>query len=237
MQHLETIDDCCPMLDYTTQNQETYILPSSEAQLSHLELLPQAADPRSKESASPTILATFSYLPNQYSVNGVREQPYTVLSRWVMRNVETTLHTAFGSLTSKKSNSPVRLKVRPLVVRKMSLNYSSITQESAALARLQDVRVEHVAIDLQQIILSTTIAVAYSDGSIEFRDRFTMQLMATDEEPDRITSLIQVGFGFQAADSCTLVFHGIPVEYIETDNCSSTCRSFTQHMCQDVLWT
>ena len=115
-QHLETIDACCPMLDYTTQNQETYILPSSEAQLSHLELLPQAADPRSKESASPTILATFSYLPNQYSVTGVREQSYTILSRWVMRNVESTLHTVFGSLTSKKSNSPVRIKVFPFAV-------------------------------------------------------------------------------------------------------------------------
>ena len=110
-QHLETIDDCCPMLDYTTQNQEPYILPSSEAQLSHLELFPQATDPRSKENASPTILATFSYLPNHYSVTEVREQPYTILSRWVMRNVESTLHTAFGSLTSKKSNSPMRLKV------------------------------------------------------------------------------------------------------------------------------
>ena len=125
-QHLETIDECCPMLDYTSQNQETYILPSSEAQLSHLELLPQAADLRSKESASPTILATFLYLPTLYSVNEVREQPYTILSRWVMRNVESTLHTAFGSLTSKKSNSPVRLKVRPLAVCRNSLQYSSI---------------------------------------------------------------------------------------------------------------
>ncbi|MCJ1321765.1 mediator complex subunit [Xylographa vitiligo] len=183
-QHLETIDACCPMLDYTTQNQETYILPSSEAQLSHLELLPQAADPRSKESASPTILATFSYLPNQYSVTGVREQSYTILSRWVMRNVESTLHTVFGSLTSKKSNSPVRIK------------------ESAALVRLQDVRIDHVAIDLQQILLSSTIAVAYSDGSVDFRDRFTMQNMAIDEEPDKTTSLIQVGFGFQDTDPC-----------------------------------
>ncbi|MCJ1388619.1 mediator complex subunit [Xylographa bjoerkii] len=183
-QHLETIDDCCPMLDYITQNQETYILPSSEAQLSHLELLPQAADPRSKESASPTILATFSYLPNHYTDNEIREQPYTILSRWVMRNVESTLHTAFGSLTSKKSNSPVRLK------------------ESAALVRLQDVRVEHIAIDLQQINLSTALAVAYSDGSVDFRDRFTMQNMVPDEEPDKVTSLIQVGFGFQATDPC-----------------------------------
>ncbi|MCJ1284725.1 mediator complex subunit [Xylographa opegraphella] len=183
-QHLETIDDCCPMLDYTTQNQETYTLPSSEAQLSHIELLAQAADPRSKESASPTILATFSYLPNQYSVSGVHELPYTILSRWVMRNVESTLHSVFGSLTSKKSSSPVRLK------------------ESAALVRLQDVRIDHVAIDIQQVLLSNAIAVAYSDGSVDLRDRFIMQSMATDEGMDKVTSLIQVGFGFQATDPC-----------------------------------
>ena len=44
-----------------------------------------------------------------------------------------------------------------------------------------------------------------------------MQNMAIDEEPDKTTSLIQVGFGFQDTDPCALFFHGNPTECTEAD--------------------
>lgn len=75
-------------------------------------------------------------------------------------------------------------------------------QEVTALVRLQDIRVENVAIDVQQINLNTTVAVVYSDGSVDLRDRVTMQHLTPDEGNDKVTSLAQVGFSFQAADTC-----------------------------------
>lgn len=111
VQHLETVDECRPMLYDTNLQQENYSIPSPEAKLSHLEMLPQSTDPRIKENTPPIILVVFSHIGSQYSTVEAREQAHTILSRWVLRNVELTLHPAFGSLTSKKSASPVKLKV------------------------------------------------------------------------------------------------------------------------------
>ncbi|MCJ1479591.1 mediator complex subunit [Lambiella insularis] len=183
-QHLDSVDECCPMLDDTSLEQGNFTLPSPEAKLSHLELLPQSTDVRTKEITPATVLVIFSHVASQYSTVGAREQAHTILSRWVYRNVESTLHTAFGSLTSKKSGPPVKLK------------------EVTALVRLQDIRVENVAIDVQLINLNATVAISYSDGSVDLRDKTTLQHLSPDEGPDKITSLAQVGFSFQATETC-----------------------------------
>ena len=113
-QHIETVDDFRPALEQNNLQSNIYIMPSLEAQLSHLELLPPAPDMLKKESTVPTILATFSYLPPEYNGIEVREQPFSILSHWELRSEKPTLHSAFMSLTSKKSNSPTTLKVRSL---------------------------------------------------------------------------------------------------------------------------
>ena len=52
-------------------------------------------------------------------------------------------------------------------------------------------------LSLQQLNVGTALVMNYSDGSVEFRDRVTLDLLPRDGN-DRISSLAQVGFNFPA---------------------------------------
>ena len=52
-------------------------------------------------------------------------------------------------------------------------------------------------VSLQQVNVGTALVMNYSDGSVEFRDRVTLDLLPRDGN-DRISSLAQVGFSFPA---------------------------------------
>lgn len=116
LQHLETVDEFQPAWEQNNLQSNIYMMPSFEAQLSHLELLPPAPDMPTKENTLPTILATFSYLPPQYNGTEAREQPFSIISRWELRSEKWALHSTFMSLTSKKTSSPTTLKVRFLLL-------------------------------------------------------------------------------------------------------------------------
>ena len=55
----------------------------------------------------PTIVAAFSCLTlsNDYQSPELREESFTVVSRWELRNEKSTLHPSFDILASKKSGS------------------------------------------------------------------------------------------------------------------------------------
>ena len=63
-----------------------------------------------------------------------------------------------------------------------------------------------------------------------------MQNMAVDEEPDKITSLIQVGFGFQAVNPCALGFQRLLLILRLLTLTRFTCSSITQLVCKGILW-
>ena len=52
-------------------------------------------------------------------------------------------------------------------------------------------------LSFQQVNVGTALVMNYSDGSVEFRDRVTLDLLPRDGN-DRISSLAQVGFNFPA---------------------------------------
>ena len=62
----------------------------------------------------------------------------------------------------------------------------------------------NIAINVQQICFGTVVAIAYSDGSMDFRDRPTMQLLQTIETPDKAANLVQVGFGYRELETCKI---------------------------------
>ena len=59
---------------------------------------------------------------------------------------------------------------------------------------------------VDQFNVNTVLAMAYSDGSVEFRDR-TMNLLSPDENENRISSLHQIGFNFTGGRSCKFCLH------------------------------
>lgn len=69
------------------------------------------------------------------------------------------------------------------------------------LKRLDDVHSERVLIHIQQLSLGSILAMAYSDGSVEFRDRVTLECLP-DDESEAISSLGQSRFAFSNTQPC-----------------------------------
>lgn len=49
---------------------------------------------------------------------------------------------------------------------------------------------------IQEVSLGTVLAMKYSDGTIEFRDRSNMAVLGRDDMNKQVSSLSQVGFDF-----------------------------------------
>lgn len=62
--------------------------------------------------------------------------------------------------------------------------------------RLPDAFIPKVFLYVQQMRLSTVLAIALCDGSIEVRDRITMEVVKQDNVNEKVSSLGQVGFEF-----------------------------------------
>lgn len=103
VQHLKTVNDCSPFEVDSGDSHESF---SSYAQITHLELIPPGPETRNRGPTSPFILAAFSYVPDQYHVTQMSEEPFSILARWELGSHVPTLHPSFAQLTSKKSNAP-----------------------------------------------------------------------------------------------------------------------------------
>lgn len=69
------------------------------------------------------------------------------------------------------------------------------------LRRSSDLLVPRSLLSVQQINASTTLAMVYSDGLVEFRDRTTMEVLPPDGS-GQISSLHQIGFAFFDSAPC-----------------------------------
>ncbi len=90
---------------------------TSQAYLSHLELLPLGPETKHAEPTYPTIMAVFTCVQDSNNNPSQLQEPFSVISRWELRTANQMLHSGFGQLASKKANessvaqSPVRLSV------------------------------------------------------------------------------------------------------------------------------
>ena len=104
---MKAIDECYPLNRESSSPTNFLMTPSTNAQLSHLELLPRGPEMRNVESALPIVVAVFSYVPpsQQFSAEELREDSFSVISRWELRIEKSTLHSSFDVLASKMVNS------------------------------------------------------------------------------------------------------------------------------------
>lgn len=70
------------------------------------------------------------------------------------------------------------------------------------LKKLDPIVVDKIVVGITQVSLGRAICFSYSDGSIEYRDRFTLQPMYNEVNLDRITSLLEVGFSQEGEPGC-----------------------------------
>ena len=120
IRHVKAANECYSLSTESGSPTSFLMNPSTNAQLSHLELLPQGPE-RNVDGALPTIIAVFSYVPQsqQFSNEELREDAFSVISRWELKTEKSTLHASFDTLASKKvkSSSSQDLEVWPCMNR------------------------------------------------------------------------------------------------------------------------
>ena len=77
-----------------------------------------------------------------------------------------------------------------------------LPQDPLCLRKLDSIVVDKVIIGITQVPLGKSLCFAYNDGTVEYRDRFTLQPMYNEVNLDRITSLLEVGFDQDGGSGC-----------------------------------
>lgn len=150
------------------------------AQLTHLSFLPKT--PEQHDGTLPTIQAIFSTPPNIISLDQAQAQqnPFSIMVRWEVHHTQQNqLHSSLDKVTSKKKS------------------VSSVpAREVFLMKKLPDIVMHSVVLAFYPLWYNMILAFCYSDGTIEFRKRSTMDIMGPDYNTETVTSLPQAGFAF-----------------------------------------
>jgi mediator of RNA polymerase II transcription subunit 16 len=178
-------DDCHPAsLASDDLSTGTETRGSVAAQLTHFNFLPST--PEEGDGTTPTIQAIFCRPPNTVFFDQLQPQEnlHSVIVRWeVQHTPQNQLHSSLDQVTSKKKS------------------VSSVAAKSVfKLRRLPDFTLHSVVLATYPLWYNMILAYSYSDGTIEFRKRSTMESILPDGNNDVLTSLPQVGFAFPHAE-------------------------------------
>jgi mediator of RNA polymerase II transcription subunit 16 len=153
---------------------------TTPAQLTHLNFLPVTPD--QSDGSLPAIQAIYCRPPNIVSVDPMQphETPYSVIVKWEVQQLQQNqLHPSLDQVTSKKKAT------------------SSVTARTIfKLNRCTDHPVHAIVLSCVPVWYHMLLAFHYSDGTIEFRKRSTMETLLNDGDTDTVTSLFQAGFAF-----------------------------------------
>ncbi|KAK0618557.1 mediator complex, subunit Med16 [Bombardia bombarda] len=160
-------------------------LDASMAQLSHIEVLPSVPRTSPVAIAAPAaVLTVRSYLPSDTSPYGQESQ--SILDRWeIVSDQEQAVHPAFEQLGPKNSaTSP------PTMTR---------------LRKLEPIILPKIIVSIHTMQLGRVLCFAFSDGTVQYRDRFTMNEIYNEQDLNAVTSLHQIGFQFVDETPCLQV--------------------------------
>ncbi|RFU33515.1 hypothetical protein B7463_g2798, partial [Scytalidium lignicola] len=156
-------------------------LESSMTELTHLEFLPPCFD-SNNQMTPPTVVAIRSYLPpltTQYN-----QTVHTTIDRWEVHEKQQAVHSAFEQLSSRRNS------------------VGSQPGNVVFLKKLESFTVNKIVLSMQPINLGRIICFAYSDSSVDYRDRITMTETFNDNDLNRVWHLSQIGFSYIEDESC-----------------------------------
>ncbi|TVY15907.1 Mediator of RNA polymerase II transcription subunit 16 [Lachnellula arida] len=157
---------------------------SSMAQLSHLEFLPSCGGASGRITPA-TIVAIRSHLP--VSMTHYNQDVHTTVDRWEIRDKPQSVHPAFEQLSSRRNS------------------VGSQPPSTVFLKKLDSFTVNKIALTMQPMNLGKVLFFAYSDSSVDYRDRTTMAETFTDQDLDRVCHLSQIGFSYTEDEPCLQV--------------------------------
>ncbi|KAK7511563.1 mediator complex, subunit Med16 [Phyllosticta citriasiana] len=154
---------------------------SYPAKLTHLEFVPNGPENGSLEPSHPTILAVFAHtpppIPSIMDQTQSHQPPFSIISRWELHESRHGLLPGFESIKKRPVNPAER-------------------RHEVTLKRRPDIVMGTATIGLFCLNFYTRFAFCQSNGFVEFRDRYSMEVISADMNQNRVTSLIQSGFSF-----------------------------------------
>lgn len=157
---------------------------TSMAELSHVEVLPQALEgqPTTTTNAtwSPAIVLTVrSYLAVDNTHYNQEQQ--SIVDRWELQERPDKLHSMFEQLSSGSGN-PLPTATR--------------------LRKLEPIIIPKIIISIHVMQLGKVVCFAFSDGTVQYRDRYTMNEIYNEPSIERVMTPCQVGFQFLEERPC-----------------------------------
>lgn len=150
---------------------------SSRVLLTHLEVLGPMPISGVVPPTAPTVICVFSG-------RTAERQPFTVVSRWDLKDSTTQLHPSFDQLG----------------VRRASVSSAPVLEPD--LWRLDDIVIDKCVIGVSAVTMGTMVVFTCSDGLFEFRDRIHLQPFPLSPPNGRMSNLIQAGFAFTKPGPC-----------------------------------
>lgn len=165
----------------TGQEQRTHI----PAQLTHLSFLPTT--PEQHAGTLPTILAIFSHCPNPISSldqTQPQQNSFSIIARWELHQLhQSHLHSSVDQVASKKKSAS---NVNP--------------RQSFRLRRQPDLLTNSLVLSFFPVWYNMILVFCQSDGSVEFRNRASMDVITANYNQDRVSTLPQAGFAFSTLE-------------------------------------
>lgn len=180
-------------------------LDSAMKELMHIEMLPTYLDQPSKNTFPPIILTVRCHVPPAAGPYGGQppQEVQSIIDRWeIVFDQAQPLHSAFEQLGSRRNSAGSAPPVRDpnLIPEQGSANKTP--QNTPRLKRLDPIIVNKVIMSVDVIRMGTIVAFTHSDGTMEYRDRMTMNVTWNSVNLDRIQSIHEAGFTQGGEPSC-----------------------------------
>ncbi|XP_044724698.1 mediator complex subunit 16 domain-containing protein [Hirsutella rhossiliensis] len=156
---------------------------ASAAELSQLHVLPSLMDHTGSNTVPPMIIA----IRSRANAEGSFQTAQSVLDRWEAVEERQGLHLAFEQLGNRRNS------------------ISSDLPNATGLRKLESIVINKVVVGFQAMQLGKVLLLTMSDGTVEYRDRYSFEELYATEDLARIMSLRQVGWNFPEDGSCQQV--------------------------------
>ncbi|RCI15524.1 hypothetical protein L249_3518 [Ophiocordyceps polyrhachis-furcata BCC 54312] len=155
----------------------------SVAALSYLHLLPSMLDNTGKSTVPPVIVT----IRSRAAEEGSFETAQSILDRWEAVEERQTVPAAFEQLGNRRPS--------------LSSDLPNLTR----LRKLEPIIINKVVIGLQTIQFGKILLITMSDGTVEYRDRYSFEEVFNAEDLTRVMNLRQVGWNFADNGPCQQV--------------------------------
>jgi len=177
---IATEDECHPARINSDLTDDVDSRVRVPAQLTHLNFL--SPSPEGGEDEVPVVVAIFVTPPNIVGVDQTHtpQTHFSIVVRWEVHELQQNqLHPSLDKVTSKRKA------------------VSSVPVASIwSLKRQTDTILHSMVVSFTPVWFHITLAFSYSDGTVEFRKRTTMDSITPDFKTDIVSSMSQAGFSF-----------------------------------------